>query len=176
MSNFGNLWLMDRPKNWITAYTYRNLPFKPKLPLSTCKPDNFFSIHTTGIYAITDNGDNDNICVKINELCVKILRVLVRENNIQYVKFFQKVPVKKIIQYVKSLWKVCVKISYCPWIFLENCAWKIVSLREKSQKKVKKRFHALLLFSRRKKNTAQIQGSREFRWCLRVSVFFNIFK
>ena len=82
---------------------------------------------------------------------MKILRVFVRENNIQYVKFFQKVPVKKIIQYVKSLRKVCVKISYCPWNFLENCAWKIVSLREKSQKKVKKRFHALLLFSRRKK-------------------------
>ena len=32
--------------------------FKAKLPLSTCKSDNYFSIHTTGIYAITDNGDN----------------------------------------------------------------------------------------------------------------------
>ena len=93
--------------------------------------------------------------MKINELCVKILRVFVRENNIQYVKFFQKVPVKKNTQYVKSLWKVCVKISYCPWNFPENCAWKIVSLREKSQKKVKKRFHALLLFSRRKKKTLE---------------------
>ena len=47
-------------------------------------------------------GIYDNIFVKINELCVKILRVVVRENNIQYVKFFQKVPVKKNIQYVKS--------------------------------------------------------------------------
>ena len=96
---------MQRPENRITVHTFRNLPLEPNYHCQPVNPIIIFQLHTTGIYAITDNGDNiyNNICVKINELCVKILRVFIRENNIQYVKFVQKVPVKKNIQYVKSL-------------------------------------------------------------------------
>ena len=54
--------------------------------------DNTFPVQTNGIYALIDNGEN--VSVKINELCVKIVRVFVREKNIQCKKFI-KMPVKK---------------------------------------------------------------------------------
>ena len=39
--------------------------------------DNTFPVKTNDIYGLIDNGEN--ICVKINELCVKIVLVFVRE-------------------------------------------------------------------------------------------------
>ena len=94
----------------ITAFVYRNLLFKSKLLCHSVSPT--IILQKNSIYALID--DSDNICGKINALCVKILQVFVREKNIQYVKFFEKVPVKKIIQYVKIFLKEYVKMPDCP--------------------------------------------------------------
>ena len=96
----------------------------------------------------------------MNSTLIGILHLLPVKKRNPYVKISKNIyilPVKTQNPCVKKSLKVPMKNSDRTWKLAKKCAWKRFFVREKTQKKAKKKFHAHFWFSRRKKKTGGIK-------------------